>query len=113
MFQGVVTSDDVEEGKPSPQGYRCALDRSGLSVDRAIAIEDSEAGLGAALAAGLPCLLTPSPWDHGLKERFSEAIAVFDHLGEAGDAAPQFSGPPCRDGMVTLEYLQTLGPTSG
>ena len=113
MFQGVVTSDDVEEGKPSPQGYRCALDRSGLSVDRAIAIEDSEAGLGAALAAGLPCLLTPSPWDHGLKERFSEAIAVFDHLGEAGDAAPQFSGPPCRDGMVTLEYMQTLGPTSG
>ena len=101
------------KGNHPHRGYCCALDRSGLSVDRAIAIEDSEAGLAAALAAGLRCLLTPSPWDHGLKQRFSEAIAVFDHLGEAGDAAPQFSGPPCRDGLVTLEYLQTLGPTSG
>ena len=113
LFQGIVTSDDVKEGKPSPQGYLLALERSGLSVDQSLVIEDSEAGLEAALAAGLRCLLTPSPWDQGLRRRFSDAIAVFEHLGDTSQPAPQVSGPPCRDGIVTLEYLQTLCCSAG
>ena len=82
-------------------------------MDQTLVIEDSEAGLEAARAAGLRCLLTPSPWDVRLKERFSEAIAVFDHLGDVSAAATQLSGPPCREGMVTLEYLQTFGCNAG
>jgi HAD superfamily hydrolase (TIGR01509 family) len=113
LFQGIVTADDVEEGKPSPQGYLCALQRSQLPMDQTLVIEDSEAGLEAARAAGLRCLLTPSPWDVRLKERFSEAIAVFDHLGDVSAPATQVNGPPCREGMVTLEYLQTFGSNAG
>ena len=113
LFQGIVTSDDVKDGKPSPQGYLLALERSGLPVHQTLVIEDSEAGLEAALAAGLRCLLTPSPWDQGLRRRFSDAVAVFEHLGDESEPAPQIIGPPCRDGMVTLEYLQTLGCSAG
>ena len=113
LFQGIVTSDDVKESKPSPQGYLLALERSALPVDQTLVIEDSAAGLEAALAAGLRCLLTPSPWDQGLRRRFGDAVAVFEHLGDGSEQAHQISGPPCRDGMVTLEYLQTLGCSAG
>ena len=57
-------------------------------------MEDSEAGLLSAQAAGLRCLLTPSPWDAGLTQLFGQAAAVFDHLGDVkGSADASIAGP--------------------
>ena len=52
----VVTGDDVEQAKPSPAGYLEALRRLGVAADEAIAVEDSRAGVQAAIAAGLRCI---------------------------------------------------------
>ena len=52
----VVTGDDVEQAKPSPAGYLEALRRLGVAADAAIAVEDSRAGVQAAIAAGLRCI---------------------------------------------------------
>ena len=65
-FAGIVCSDDVKDGKPSPAGYRLALQRSGVNPAEVLAVEDSAVGFEAARAAGLYCLLTPSPWDREL-----------------------------------------------
>ena len=108
MFTGIVTADDVSQGKPAPDGYEEAHRRSGLPVDCILAIEDSEAGLQAAQAAGLHCLLTPSPWDAGLNQLFGQASAVFDHLGDDTRPMRQFAGPPCAETKVTVEYLSSL-----
>ena len=107
-FAGVVSSSDVERHKPDPAPYRCALERSGLKADACVALEDSAAGLVAATDASLACLLTPSAWDPDLPGLLQRASAVIDHLGEVDHRLSQRSGPPCAEGMITLEYLQRL-----
>lgn len=49
----IVAADDVEHGKPHPEGYRRALERLAVDPADAIAFEDTEAGIASAKAAGL------------------------------------------------------------
>jgi len=61
LFTTVVTSDDVGHGKPHPEGYVIALERlraalPGLDAVDVAVIEDTEAGVAAATAAGMRCL---------------------------------------------------------
>ena len=51
----IVASDDIRRSKPDPEGYLIALDLLGVSAGEAAAVEDSEAGVEAAKAAGLYC----------------------------------------------------------
>jgi len=60
-FATVVTSDDVVCGKPHPEGYEIALRRlagpaPGLRADEVTVLEDTEAGVAAAKAAGMRCV---------------------------------------------------------
>ena len=48
----LVTSDDVERGKPDPDGYRRAAEQLGVPIERCVAFEDADAGLTAAIASG-------------------------------------------------------------
>ena len=59
-FDAIVTADDVVATKPAPDLYRVALDRLGVSAERAIAFEDSAHGVAAAAAAGLFCIAVPN-----------------------------------------------------
>ncbi len=52
-IDGIVSSEDITNGKPSPEPYLKALQLSGCAVDSSIAVEDSAQGVQAALAAGL------------------------------------------------------------
>ena len=53
---GVVAAEDVERGKPAPEGYLRALDLLGVAAEDAVAVEDSDVGVAAAKAAGLHCV---------------------------------------------------------
>jgi beta-phosphoglucomutase len=60
-FSCVVTSDDVLEGKPHPEGYLVGLGLlrgsvAGLQPGQVAVIEDTEAGVLAAKGAGMYCL---------------------------------------------------------
>lgn len=55
-FQSIITSEDVTEGKPSPQGFLLAAQRLGVEPERCIVIEDAVAGVAAAKRAGMCCL---------------------------------------------------------
>jgi beta-phosphoglucomutase len=48
----VISAEDVARGKPDPEGYAAALARLLVSPEDAVALEDSEAGVAAAKAAG-------------------------------------------------------------
>jgi sugar-phosphatase len=48
----IVSADDVERGKPAPDGFLAAAGRLGVEPQRCIAFEDTPAGLEAAAAAG-------------------------------------------------------------
>jgi beta-phosphoglucomutase len=49
----LVSADDIRRSKPDPEGYLIALHLLGVEPGDAAAVEDSEAGVAAAKAAGL------------------------------------------------------------
>ena len=53
----MVTSDDVQRGKPDPEGYALALRRLGVLPRLAIVLEDSATGITAARAAGVETIV--------------------------------------------------------
>jgi len=48
----LVAAEDVERGKPDPQGYLLAAERLGVPIGECVVFEDAEAGLTAAVASG-------------------------------------------------------------
>ncbi len=56
LISAVVAADDVEQGKPHPEGYLRALALLGLDAAEVVAFEDTEAGIAAATAAGIRCI---------------------------------------------------------
>jgi HAD superfamily hydrolase (TIGR01509 family) len=76
----VVTSDDIERGKPDPEGYLLALDLldGGLRADEVTVFEDTEAGVAAAKAAGMRCVAIPGT-------HAPERLALADELAPALD----------------------------
>ncbi|HKB94608.1 MAG TPA: HAD family phosphatase [Gaiellaceae bacterium] len=52
-FRAIVSSDDVVEGKPDPEGYVKALELLGADPAEAVVFEDTEAGIASARAAGV------------------------------------------------------------
>lgn len=52
-FPTVIMAQDAPPGKPDPAPYKLALERLGVRSDRAIAFEDSAAGILSAVGAGV------------------------------------------------------------
>lgn len=57
----VVTADDVTHGKPHPEGYRSAAAQLGIRPDRLVVMEDADAGVRAARAAGVGVVIGVGP----------------------------------------------------
>jgi HAD superfamily hydrolase (TIGR01509 family) len=60
VFGVVVSSDEVERGKPEPDVYLEAARRLGVEPRRCLVAEDSLNGVKAAKAAGMTCVLVPN-----------------------------------------------------
>jgi HAD superfamily hydrolase (TIGR01509 family) len=58
-FAHLVTGEQVERGKPAPDIYLEAARRLGADPARCLAVEDSDAGILAARAAGMIAVLVP------------------------------------------------------
>lgn len=60
----LVTAEDVERGKPAPDGYRLAAERLGVDVRRCLVLEDAPAGIAAGEAAGAAVLVIGATHTH-------------------------------------------------
>jgi beta-phosphoglucomutase len=65
LFDAVVTGDDVARHKPAPDAYRLAARLLEVRPEDCVAFEDSDAGMAAATAAGMPCLRIALPPERG------------------------------------------------
>jgi HAD superfamily hydrolase (TIGR01509 family) len=88
-FEVIVTGDECANPKPHPELYLAGLKALGVKAERCLAVEDSARGLGAARAAGIPCVVVPTELTRGLE--FVGALSVepdvsgvLRHLQEAG-----------------------------
>jgi beta-phosphoglucomutase len=57
-FDVVVSGEDLEEGKPSPDPFRTALTKMGLTESEAIVVENAPLGVRAANNSKLKCIVT-------------------------------------------------------
>jgi beta-phosphoglucomutase-like phosphatase (HAD superfamily) len=89
-FAVIAAGDVVAHKKPAPGVYRFVLDTLGCDPGSCVAIEDSENGIKAARAAGLPVLAAPSYYLKG--DDFSLATSVLTDLGEPDRPCRQIGG---------------------
>ena len=80
----VVTRDAYENSKPHPDPYLEALDRFEIGPEVALAIEDSQRGLSAAVAAGIDCAVVRNEFT--ATQDLSKATY---HLEQLSDLLPQ------------------------
>lgn len=85
IFEVIGAGEQAIAKKPAPDVYCWVLDRLDLPAEDCLAIEDSRNGVRAALGAGLPVLVTASPWTQ--HDDFAGAVAVLPDLGGVDLAA--------------------------
>jgi HAD superfamily hydrolase (TIGR01509 family) len=86
VFQAVVSSDEVEHGKPAPDVFLEAARRLGVEPSDTLVVEDSLNGLKAGRAAGMTTVLVPNrsvPPAAGSEE---VADLVLDHVADLDPA---------------------------
>lgn len=81
LVEVVVSGDDVHQSKPAPDCYLLALERLNLTAADCIALEDTENGVTAAVAAGLNCCAIPNAFS--AHHNFEQAQRRFANLSEA------------------------------
>jgi beta-phosphoglucomutase-like phosphatase (HAD superfamily) len=105
-FSSIAAGDVVPAKKPAPDIFTHCLDELGLVAEECLAIEDSGNGLKAAVGAKLKTVVTCNAYTKG--EDFSDAIAVFDQLGDMDDHCTQTQGAPINANFVSFQSLQTM-----
>jgi HAD superfamily hydrolase (TIGR01509 family) len=81
-FRVVLSSAEVQRGKPSPDVYLRACQLLGSDPPRTAAIEDSGPGVRSATAAGMPVVLIPGTEFPSSKQILAEADLVLDSISE-------------------------------
>jgi beta-phosphoglucomutase family hydrolase len=76
-FQGIVSGEEVAEGKPDPQGFLLAAQKMTLEPGDCVVIEDAVAGVTAAKRAGMVCLAVTNTHP---RESLAKADLVVDTL---------------------------------
>lgn len=104
VFDVIGAGDVVPHKKPAPDIYLWALKHLELPAADCLVIEDSPAGLTAALGAGLATIITTSAYTRD--DRFDGALVVLDQLGEAKAPARARAGLDLAGPCVTVEQLQ-------
>ena len=80
-FTGIVSSDDVVDGKPHPEGYLRALELVGVDPAQAgevVGFEDTEAGVASAKAAGLRAFAVLGTLDPARLAAADEVVPAID-----------------------------------
>ena len=81
FFDEVVLSDEVGPVKPDPAPYKAALDKLGISPEKALAFEDSTSGIASSVAAGIPTVGIASTQEPETLEEAGAFMAAKDFTG--------------------------------
>ncbi|HEY0971442.1 MAG TPA: HAD family phosphatase [Gemmatimonadales bacterium] len=103
LFQVVVTADDHAGPKPSPEPYLLALARLGRRrpalPERTIALEDGGAGIAAANAAGIRCVVVGDVPAHA-------ALAASGALPSLLEVTPAMMAAAAGAGITTAREMR-------
>ena len=91
-------AEDVERGKPDPEGYAAAAARLGVTPARCLVFEDSEAGIASGKAAGMVVVATSA---------VNLPAGQAGHQDQSG-ADVQLAG---LDGIEEIDIERWMGPS--
>jgi mannitol-1-/sugar-/sorbitol-6-phosphatase len=94
----LVSAEDVDEGKPHPEGYLAAASKLGVRPEDCVVIEDAPAGIQAARAAGMRVVALPTTF---APDVLADADAVVSSLAELKVDAVEQDG----DGRARIELV--------
>lgn len=81
QFEFIVGGDQLIHGKPHPDAYIRPCELAGVNPGQALALEDSQAGIRAAVAAGVPVICVPDlqqPDDYHREISFAVVKSLFE-----------------------------------
>ncbi len=96
-FRAVITAADVSQGKPHPEVFLKAAQKLRTDPAHCVVIEDAEAGIAAAHAAGMACIALVSP-GHTAEELSAAELTVHS----LSEITPQIIGEVSRKHRQTL-----------
>ncbi|MBI2010249.1 MAG: HAD family phosphatase [Candidatus Chisholmbacteria bacterium] len=79
-FKTIISSADVQNGKPHPEVYLKVAAQLGISPAHCLVLEDAVTGVAAAHAAGMMCFAVPSVYTKHLD--YSQADKIFTSLNK-------------------------------
>jgi beta-phosphoglucomutase-like phosphatase (HAD superfamily) len=88
-FEVVLSTEDVDAGKPAPDIYLAVAERLGADPTHCVAIEDSSNGVRSAAAAGMAVIAVPHaayPLDADAATKAARTLLSLDELA-ADDVA--------------------------
>jgi HAD superfamily hydrolase (TIGR01509 family) len=106
LFNSIVTSDTVQDKKPSPAVYQCVLAGLGLDAENCIAIEDTQNGNLAALAAGMKTIITTHAYT--IDNDFRGASIVANNLGEPEEPFSLSQGNNFGQSYVDIALIEKI-----
>lgn len=81
-FDAVVSSEEVDRGKPAPDVYLRCAEMLGVEAAACVALEDSSNGLRSAAAAGMAVIAVPNPHYPPDEDALSLAAVTVATVGE-------------------------------
>ncbi|TDE20080.1 HAD family phosphatase [Actinomadura sp. 6K520] len=82
LFRTTVSTEEVDRGKPEPDGYLTVAAQMGVPGGDCVAIEDSANGIRSAHAAGMTVIAIPRPAHPPAPDALALAAHVADGLDE-------------------------------
>jgi sugar-phosphatase len=76
----LVTADQVQHGKPHPEGYLTAAARLGVEPARCIVVEDTPTGIEAARAAGMRVVGVASTYERAALAAADAVVPTLSRL---------------------------------
>jgi HAD superfamily hydrolase (TIGR01509 family) len=105
FFDVISVQDGTLRSKPFPDLYLHALRKLRLDAADCIAIEDSEIGVRAASAAGIPVIACYN--DYSKHQDFAPAMAEVDGFGTSTEPVQTRRGKPPAGGIIDVEALRS------
>jgi len=82
FFDVIVTGEEIERGKPSPDIYLSAAEKLGIPADASLVIEDALSGIAAGKAAGMRVAAIPDTRFVEAREYEKQADYLLGNLSE-------------------------------
>jgi len=79
-FEKLVSDFDIGKRKPHPDVFLHVAEEMGVKAEECIVLEDSPAGLKAAKAAGMICIICPDTFSRFPRESFKDADKIIESL---------------------------------